>query len=81
MSKRSDTGFCISSSLGSPSVAQGTLAADPASESDEFSFIIAVRPPFRLDLTVWALRRRPINEADRWDGSVDRRTIHVVESL
>lgn len=25
-------------------------------------------PPFRLDLTVWALRRRPDNIVDRWDG-------------
>lgn len=25
-------------------------------------------PPFRLDLTVWALRRRPDNLFDRWDG-------------
>ena len=25
--------------------------------------------PFRLDLTVWALRRRPHNEVDRWDAS------------
>jgi hypothetical protein len=25
--------------------------------------------PFRLDLTVWALRRRPHNEVDRWDSS------------
>lgn len=24
--------------------------------------------PFRLDLTVWALRRRPHNIVDRWDG-------------
>jgi len=27
-----------------------------------------VVPPFRLDLTVWALRRRPENKMDRWDG-------------
>jgi hypothetical protein len=33
--------------------------------------------PFRLDLTVWALRRRSINETDRWDGSEYRRTICV----
>ncbi len=25
-------------------------------------------PPFRLDLTVWALRRQPHNRVDRWDG-------------
>jgi DNA-3-methyladenine glycosylase II len=26
------------------------------------------RPPFRLDLTAWAQRRRPTNELDGWDG-------------
>ncbi len=30
---------------------------------------IKPRPPFRLDLTVWALRRRPHNMIDRWDGN------------
>jgi DNA-3-methyladenine glycosylase II len=38
-----------------------------------------VRPiaPFRLDLTVWALRRRPRNHIDRWDGTTYRRVILV----
>ncbi|CAN5582481.1 DNA-3-methyladenine glycosylase [soil metagenome] len=30
------------------------------------------RPPFRLDLTVWALRRRSRNRLDRWDGTYRR---------
>lgn len=30
------------------------------------------RPPFRLDLTAWALRRRGHNRVDRWDGSYER---------
>lgn len=30
-------------------------------------------PPFRLDLTVWALRRRARNAIDRWDGTTYRR--------
>lgn len=30
-------------------------------------------PPFRLDLTVAALRRLPVNEMDRWDGRSYRR--------
>ncbi len=34
-------------------------------------------PPFRLDLTVWALRRRPKNLIDRWDGTTYRRVIVV----
>ncbi len=36
-------------------------------EASALSF--PVRPPFRLDLTVWALRRRKTNIVDRWDGS------------
>ena len=32
-------------------------------------------PPFRLDLTVWVLRRRPHNLVDRWDGRVYRRVL------
>lgn len=31
-------------------------------------FQIKPVPPLRLDLTVWALRRRPHNLVDRWDG-------------
>lgn len=34
-------------------------------------------PPFRLDLTVWALRRRPDNIIDRWDGSTYRRVLSL----
>ena len=33
------------------------------------------KPPFRLDLTVWALRRRARNVVDTWDGSVYRRVL------
>ncbi|MGD0886645.1 MAG: hypothetical protein ABSA46_17535 [Thermodesulfovibrionales bacterium] len=32
------------------------------------SFTLRPLPPFSLELTVWALRRRPNNEVDRWDG-------------
>ena len=38
-------------------------------------FEIEVRPPFRLDLTVWALRRRPHNAVDAWDGTTYTRTL------
>lgn len=31
--------------------------------------------PFRLDLTVWALRRRAVNLIDRWDGECYRRAL------
>ncbi len=36
-------------------------------------------PPFRLDLTVWVLRRRPHNLMDRWDGETYRRVLLVGE--
>ena len=42
---------------------------------DTLTFTVPARPPFRLDLTVWALRRRPDNAVDRWDGGVYRRTL------
>jgi DNA-3-methyladenine glycosylase II len=34
-------------------------------------------PPFRLDLTAWALKRRPSNEIDRWDGQTFQRALVV----
>jgi DNA-3-methyladenine glycosylase II len=34
-------------------------------------------PPYRLDLTVWALRRRPDNAVDRWDGHTYRRVLDL----
>jgi len=39
------------------------------------TFVLQPIPPFRLDLTVWALRRRPRNLIDRWDGTTYRRVI------
>lgn len=41
------------------------------------TFIIRPVPPFRLDLTAWALRRRARNVIDRWDGSTYRRVIRL----
>lgn len=38
-------------------------------------FEIRVTPPFRLDLAVWALRRRGHNAVDRWDGTSWRRVV------
>jgi DNA-3-methyladenine glycosylase II len=37
-------------------------------------------PPFRLDLTVWTLRRRPDNAVDRWDGQNYRRVLPLPAS-
>jgi DNA-3-methyladenine glycosylase II len=38
-------------------------------------FLLEAMPPFRLDLTVWTLRRRPHNAVDRWDGTTYRRVL------
>jgi DNA-3-methyladenine glycosylase II len=39
------------------------------------TFTMVPTPPFRLDLTVWTLRRRADNAIDRWDGRVYRRVL------
>ena len=41
----------------------------------EQTFSMPALPPFRLDLTVWALRRRADNSVDRWDGHTYRRVL------
>jgi len=46
-----------------------------------FSFTLSALPPFRLDLTVWALRRRPENILDRWDGHTYRRALAFDENI
>lgn len=45
----------------------------------EHHFLIEPPAPFRLDLTVWALRRRAHNEIDRWDGRVYQRALPLGE--
>jgi DNA-3-methyladenine glycosylase II len=35
------------------------------------------RGPFRLDLTAWALRRRPHNAVDRWDAGTYERVVSL----
>jgi DNA-3-methyladenine glycosylase II len=42
-----------------------------------FTFSLRPVPPFRLDLTVWALRRRARNIVDRWDGTTYRRVLLI----
>ncbi len=39
------------------------------------TFELKPASPFRLDLTVWTLRRRPHNIVDRWDGTTYRRVL------
>jgi DNA-3-methyladenine glycosylase II len=41
----------------------------------ELSFSLKPLPPFRLDLTAWALRRRSINTIDSWDGETYSRVL------
>jgi DNA-3-methyladenine glycosylase II len=41
------------------------------------TFQLTALPPFRLDLTIWVLRRRPHNLVDRWDGRTYRRVLTV----
>jgi DNA-3-methyladenine glycosylase II len=40
-------------------------------------FSIMPVPPFRLDLTAWALRRRLVNTIDHWDGTNYRRVLMI----
>ena len=46
----------------------------------EIAFTLRPVQPFRLDLTVWALRRRPNNTMDRWEEGVYRRTL-VIDAM
>jgi DNA-3-methyladenine glycosylase II len=43
------------------------------------SFRLKPLPPFRLDFTVWVLRRRMENTWDRWDGGTYRRVLVLQE--
>lgn len=45
--------------------------------SSSVDFELSPLAPFRLDLTAWALRRRPENKVDRWDGDTYRRVICI----
>jgi DNA-3-methyladenine glycosylase II len=49
-------------------------------QRDIVTFSLRPKPPFRLERTVWALRRLPVNEMDRWDGETYRRTLMMGES-
>jgi DNA-3-methyladenine glycosylase II len=43
------------------------------------AFELTPLSPFRLDLTVWTLRRRAHNIVDRWDGTTYRRVLPLPE--
>ena len=42
---------------------------------EKLTFRLKAIPPFRLDLTAWAIRRRPHNVIDHFDGETYRRVI------
>ena len=41
------------------------------------TFDLTPAAPFCLEFTAWALRRRPTNQVDRWDGTTYRRVIGI----
>lgn len=46
---------------------------------DSIRFSLRPVRPFNLMLTAWALRRRPINMVDRWEGSTYKRILVIEE--
>ncbi|MDQ2774544.1 MAG: DNA-3-methyladenine glycosylase 2 family protein, partial [Acidobacteriota bacterium] len=46
-------------------------------DRDLIRFSVRAIPPFRLDWTVWTLRRRSMNAVDLWDGETYRRVLAV----
>ena len=47
------------------------------SHHDLIRFSVRPMAPFRLDLTVWALRRRSMNAVDAWNGTTYQRVLAV----
>src|ERR1035437_1456302 len=63
---------------GSPVNLPNWLPCEPFRLDDDLiRFSICPVMPFRLDLTVWALRRRSMNAVDLWDGETYRRVLAV----
>jgi len=58
----------------------GALEGEEPSDLSRGNFPISPEPPFRLDLSVWALRRRPGNTVDRWDGTSYRRALALIDA-
>jgi DNA-3-methyladenine glycosylase II len=55
--------------------------ADEQQSALRIRFEIEAVAPFRLDLTAWALRRRPRNAVDRWDGHTYRRAMDIAGTM
>lgn len=63
--------------MNDPLVQVGEPVLLAARAPERLTFELSPVPPFRLDLTVWALRRRAANAIDRWDGATWRRVLVV----
>lgn len=63
-----------------PRSSTGRTGPDPG-RPRESTFLISPKTPYRLDWTVWALRRRPSNTTDRWEGQSYRRVLAVEGGL
>ena len=57
-----------------PQAREGRAADDVLQQR---TFSLAAVPPYRLDLTAWALRRRGDNAVDSWDGRTYRRVLEL----
>jgi DNA-3-methyladenine glycosylase II len=57
----------------------GAEEGEEPSDRRHGAFSIKAAPPFRLDLSVWALRRRRVNALDRWDGKSYRRVLTFID--
>jgi DNA-3-methyladenine glycosylase II len=57
----------------------GAPVRSAARRLERLTFEVEPVPPYRLDLTVWALRRRAASAIDRWDAATWRRVL-VVDS-
>ena len=60
-----------------PPATSGSKQRAAAAAAGSLTFRVKPVPPFRLDLTVQALRRRTTNAVDRWDGTTYRRMLVV----
>ncbi len=56
-------------------VCASTSTSSECSAHGGATLLLQPRAPFRLDLTVWSLRRQPRNAIDRWDGRHWRRVL------
>jgi DNA-3-methyladenine glycosylase II len=63
-----------------PAIEGVAIQLDRSYKLKHLSFSITPVPPFRLDLTAWAIRRRPVNEMDVWDGESYRRVLAIQDT-